>query len=132
MLDRRTIEEEHESLREALRARNHDFDVDALLTRLALRRDQLGELEQLQARRNAGSKEVGALFKAGKQEEGNGLRADLAELGKTISEHESRGRELEAEIHRLLLQIPNLVASDVPVGASEDDNVLVRTWGEPR
>jgi len=132
MLDRRQIEEEPEALRAALSARRHEFDVDALLAQFEVRRDALGQLEQLQARRNAGSKEVGALFKAGDREAGEALRAELATLGQQVGELEATTRELETSLNETLLQLPNFIAPDVPVGSDEADNQEVRRWGEPR
>ena len=67
MLSRRFIEENPDAVRASLTARHHDFDLDPLLARLSERKTLLAELEELQAKRNAGSKEVGALFKAGKR-----------------------------------------------------------------
>lgn len=131
MLDRRQIEEDPEALRASLSARRHDFDVDGLLKQLEHRRDILRDLEQLQARRNAGSKEVGALFKAGDREAGEALRVELASLGQQVGELETTARDLEASLNDTLLQLPNFIAPDVPVGSDEGDNKEILRWGEP-
>jgi seryl-tRNA synthetase len=130
MLDRRTFEDQPDDVRRALQARNFAFDLDALLARFAARKEARGELEALQARRNAGAKEVGALFRAGKKAEGDALREELAALGTTVSELESTVKAFEAELEEALLGIPNLLAPDVPVGRDDSDNVELRTWGE--
>ncbi|MBJ92839.1 MAG: serine--tRNA ligase [Rickettsiales bacterium] len=132
MLDRRFVEENPELVRTALAARGSELSLDALLKALSERRDLLAELELLQARRNAGSKEVGAMFKAGRGDEAQALRSELAELGKQVSAGEARVRDVEVAIDQELLQIPNLVAADVPLGRDESANVEIRTWGEPR
>ncbi len=131
MLDRRFIEEHPDVVRAVLAARRHEFDLDALLRRLGERKELLANLEELQAKRNSGSREVGALFKAGKRDEGQALRQELALLGGRITELETTTKELQAAIHDDILGLPNLLADDVPEGDDEDANALVRSWGEP-
>ena len=125
----RFVEENADTLRAALDARRNDFDLDGLLALLGMRRSQLERLQQLQAERNAGSKEVGGLFKAGKREEAGVLRESLGRLGKRISAIESDTKELLARIEGQLLDIPNLLAPDVPDGVDEGANVVLREWG---
>jgi len=132
VLDRRYIEEHPDLVRSALAARRNELSLDGLLGQLAERRTLLAEVEQLQARRNLGSKEVGAMFKSGRGDEAQALRAELAELGNQVAEGEGRVRDLEAQIDEQLLQIPNLIAEDVPVGDDESANIELRTWGTPR
>jgi seryl-tRNA synthetase len=131
MLDRRFIEEHPDVLRSVLAARRHEFDLDGLLAQLAERKDLLSNLEELQAKRNSGSRDVGALFKAGKRDEGQALRAELALLGGRIAELEATTKVVQNAIDDAILGLPNLLSEDVPEGDDEDDNVLVRTWGEP-
>ena len=132
MLDRRLIEEQPDVVREALAARGHDLRLDDLLAQFKERKVLLAEVEQLQSRRNAGSKEVGEMFKAGRGDEAQVLRAELAKLGEQVAEGEARVRDLETAIDDQLLRIPNLLAEDVPVGADESGNVELRSWGSPR
>ena len=80
MHSRRFIEEQPEVIRAALAARGHSFDLDALLVQLEDRKARRAELEELQAKRNAGSKQVGQLFRTGQQEEGQKLRAELQDV----------------------------------------------------
>ncbi len=127
---RRFVEENPDILREALAARFHEFDLDGLLARLDERKRLRGDLETLQAKRNTGSKQVGELFKAGKRDEGQALRVELGELGKRVAALEAEVKEVEAGIDADLLGIPNLLDPAVPVGADEDDNEVLRTWGE--
>lgn len=125
----RFVEENADVLRAALDARRHDFDLDGLLALLGMRKTQLERLQALQAERNAGSKEVGALFKAGKKEEGQAMREALGRLGKRIAAIDADTKELLARIEGQLQGIPNLLAADVPPGKDEADNVFVREWG---
>jgi len=131
VLDRRFIEEHPDIVRSALDARRLEFPLDALLAQLGERRQLLTEVEELQARRNVGSKEVGEMFKSGRGDEAQALREELAKLGQQVAQGEGQVRDLEAAVDEQLLQIPNLIAADVPVGADESDNVELRTWGKP-
>jgi seryl-tRNA synthetase len=132
MLPRRLLEEDPEVVRRSLAARRNDFDLDGLLQMLAERKRLLAELEQLQARRNSGSKEVGALFKSGKREEGEALRRELASLGDRVADLQAQSSALEGEVDARMLLIPNLLSPDVPDGADSSQNRVVRSWGEPR
>lgn len=129
MLDRRLIEDQPDAVRRSLQARNHAFDLDALLARLAERKELRGELETLQARRNSGAKDVGALFRAGKKDEGNALREELAQLGDRVSDLDAQVKAFEADLDQTLLGLPNVLDAAVPLGADESDNVEIRAWG---
>jgi len=130
MHSRRSIEDEPDVIRAALAARNHAFDLDSLIAQLARRKVLRGELETLQAQRNAGSKEVGQLFKSGRREEGQKLREELAALGNTIDGVDEDVKVLEDAIDADILGLPNLLSADTPLGKDEDDNTEVSSWGE--
>jgi seryl-tRNA synthetase len=130
MHSRRFIEDEPDVIRAALAARNHAFDLDSLIAQLARRKALRGELETLQAQRNAGSKEVGQLFKSGRREEGQKLREELAALGNTIDGVDEDVKVLEDAIDADILGLPNLLSADTPLGKDEDDNTEVSSWGE--
>ncbi len=132
MLDRRYIEENPDAVRAMLTSRRHDFDLDDLLARLARRKELRGKLEELQTRRNAGSKEVGGLFKQGKRDEAEALRAELSAIGDQVAAGEAEVKAFEAELDYLMLSIPNRISPDSPDGADESANAIVRTWGEKR
>ena len=129
---RRFVEEQPELIREALAARYHEFDLDSLLAQLAERKAMRADLEALQTERNAGSKQVGELFRAGKRDEGQELRVRLGDLGKEVAALEARVKEAEAVIDDALLSLPNLLAPDIPPGKDDADNTLVKTVGTPR
>ena len=132
MFAHRFVEENAELISATLAARRHHFDLDELLGLLRRRKFKLDNLQSLQEKRNSGSKEVGALFKAGKKDEGNALRQELALLGKEIAQFDNETKELQGEIDALLLSMPNLLAPDVPDGADESANEEIRAWGTPR
>ncbi|MGI9522003.1 MAG: serine--tRNA ligase [Hyphomicrobiaceae bacterium] len=94
------------------------------------RRHHLAALQEAQSRRNAASREIGQA-KARKDDEGAArLMAEVAELKASVQEGERKERELDAALEAELAAIPNVPLSEVPVGADESDNTLIRTVGE--
>ncbi|NOZ29737.1 MAG: serine--tRNA ligase [Chloroflexi bacterium] len=133
MLDIRIIREQTDMVRDAMRKLGaEDAPIDRVLELDAERRSLLAEVEELRARRNAGSKRIGQLMREGKREEAEAIKAEMSEIGQRINELDQRLRQVEAELHDAMLQIPNLPHPKVPVGRDERDNVVVRTEGEPR
>ncbi len=133
MLDIRIIREQTEMVREAMRKLGaEDAPIDRVLELDERRRAILTEVEELRARRNAGSKEIGRLMREGRREEAEALKAEMSALGKRIAELDEQLREVEAELTDAMLRIPNLPHPKVPVGRDERDNVVVHTEGEPR
>jgi seryl-tRNA synthetase len=119
MLDLRFIRENVDLVREALVKRQDSAPLDEILELDRERRQKVTELEDLRrARKNAARKRTAA-------DEGRRLRTKIKEL-------EEEARSLYTNLEELLLQVPNLPQATVPVGAGEEDNVVVRTWGEPR
>ena len=94
------------------------------------RREAITLAEQCKARRNELSQQVGALKKAGQDatavmEETRALKDELDELDKTAA-------SLDEQLRQSLARVPNLTRDEVPVGTSEADNKIVKTWGERR
>jgi seryl-tRNA synthetase len=131
MLARELLRSDPDRVRRALAQRRSEAPLERLLTADARWRAVLAELEVLKAERNRGSKEVGRLFAAGAREEGEALRARMAELGTRVGELEEQARQAAAEAGELELAIPNLPHPSVPVGADEGANRVERVWGEP-
>ncbi|RMG86854.1 MAG: serine--tRNA ligase [Candidatus Dadabacteria bacterium] len=129
MLSIRTIREQADRVRRALEARGADVDLDRILALDARRREVLQELEALRSRRNAASKEVGRIKREGG--DATGLMEEVRQVGERIKALEAELREVEPELDGLLLRVPNIPHDSVPVGRSEEDNPVVRTWGEP-
>jgi seryl-tRNA synthetase len=134
MLDMGFVRGNLERVEEKLRARG--ADPAALLgdfrTLDQRRREAITQAEQLKARRNELSQQVGALKKAGPasgdaatalMDETRGLKERLDELDKSAA-------ALDDQMRQSLARIPNLTRDEVPAGVSEADNVVVKTWGE--
>jgi seryl-tRNA synthetase len=97
------------------------------------RRAKTKALQEMQARRNAASKEIGkAKGKGGDPAKAEALMAEVAGLKEQIAAGEQRERELDERIKTLLAGIPNMLAPDVPDGKDESENVELRRWGTPR
>jgi seryl-tRNA synthetase len=129
VLDLKTVRERPEALDRALRRRGLP-PTAAELTELdgAVRAVQTA-VQQAQARRNALSKEVGRLRAEGA--DAAPVMAEVGALKDEIQSGEQRVRELAAKLEARLAEIPNVLAEDVPDGADESDNVVLRSWGEP-
>ena len=109
------------------RRKGFDCDVDRLLELDRQRRDLTYEIENMRAKRNAGSKQIPKL----KGEEKAKALADMKELSTTLKKREPELRAVEEEVNELLLTVPQPPAEGVPDGESEEDNVEVQRWGEP-
>ncbi|GKS87227.1 serine--tRNA ligase [Acidovorax sp. SUPP1855] len=106
------------------------LDVEAFQSLESERKTLQTRTEELQARRNTLSKQIGQL-----KAKGENADAVMAEVGSLKSELETsaaRLEQLQGELHALLLAVPNLPHESVPVGSDEAGNVEVRRWGTPR
>ena len=130
MLEMRYIRENVEKVREYLKNRKSDFDLDGLLKLDEERRNILQKVELLKKERNESSTLIGKYKKEGK---------DTAELMDRMQRVSGEIKELDKELAEIdekqvkfTYTIPNKLHDTTPVGESEDDNVEIRKWGEPR
>jgi len=130
MLDLRFVRTNPDVVRQALINKGVSVDLDRILALDVERRQILTEVEQLKARRNQVSKQIGVLKQQG--QDTSAIIAEMGEIGDRIKELDDRGRQVEEELQDLLYQLPNIPAPDVPVGEDESGNVEVKRWGEPR
>src|SRR5919106_3524314 len=132
MLDLNYVRENIDKVRAALSARRADTKALDDFTRAdEERRRVIAEPDQLNAQRNASSREIGALMKEGKKEEAEARRAEVAGLKDRISELDQLRAATEARMHDLLSTLPNIPHATVPVGEDESANQEVRRWGTP-
>lgn len=129
MLDRRILKENPEILKDSLRKRSQDPGIVDELVELERRvREIKKEIDELRSRKNQISREV-ALRKRQ-----NGDVTDLMEIARSIdaeiSEKEKSLEELERTLNERWLYIPNIPHESCPVGKSQEENVVVRSWGE--
>jgi seryl-tRNA synthetase len=129
MLDLRLIRDETEFVRNAMRRLNADAPIDDILSLDEQRRATLTRVEELKARRNAESKEIG---KASAGEERDRKIAEMRSLGDEITELDERVRHIDERLQAALLEVPNIPDEDVPDGPDESANVIIRHWGDPK
>ena len=135
MLDRRLIIEQTDTVRAALTLRHADDETMAAVDRIVemdVRRKAVNtETDELRAKRNSLSKQIGPLMREGNREAAEPLKAEVKAFGDRLSALEDELKALETEQHDLMMRIPNVLDERVPAGKSEDDNQVVRTWGTP-
>src|SRR5690349_3079489 len=130
MLDLNYVRENLDKVREALKARRADTSaLDDFARADEERRRTIAESDQLNAQRNASSREIGGLMKEGKKDEADARRAEVSGLKDRIAELDQLRAQTEARMHELLSTLPNIPHSSVPVGTDESANTEVRRWG---
>ena len=133
MLDLNFVRENLDTVKKALINRNFPTaSLDKFVELDTERRRIIGESDQINSQRNSASKEIGALMQSGKREEAEAKKAEVAGLKEKQAELEHQRHEAENAMHDLLSHLPNMPASDVPVGVDENSNVEVRRWSEPK
>lgn len=132
MLDARYVADHLDEVRERLIRRSPQWGsaVESLSALADRRRKLIAETESLAAQRNAANQDMAQLAKGPDKEAFARRRDELKELSAEVKQKEAGLAELIAELQTQLLEVPNLPHPDVPVGQSEDDNRLVRAWGE--
>ncbi len=130
MIDIALLRKDIESVAARLRTRPYEFPVERFNALEAERKAVQVKTEELQAKRNALSKQIGMLKSQGK--DASALMAEVASIPDQVKALEASLADVQARMQALLLDVPNLPHPSVPVGQSSDDNVEVRRWGEPR
>ncbi|BAZ94355.1 seryl-tRNA synthetase [Thiohalobacter thiocyanaticus] len=130
MLDPKLLRTELEQTAQQLARRGFTLDVERLRALEAERKSLQVDTEQLQAERNRRSKAIGKAKAQG--EDIQPLLDEVAGLGEQLDAAKARLETLQGELNEVLMAIPNLPHDSVPDGDSEDDNIEVRRWGEPR
>ncbi|MDM8356194.1 serine--tRNA ligase [Pandoraea communis] len=130
MLDIQLLRKDLDGVAARLKARGYTLDVATFAALEAERKQIQTQTEELQARRNALSKQVG--MKKGKGEDASAEIAEVGGIADLLKASEVRLEEVQARLSDLLLGVPNLPHESVPVGSDETQNVEVRRWGTPR
>jgi seryl-tRNA synthetase len=131
MLDLKFVREHLPEVEQAMKNRGAAVSLDEFRLHDSERRRLLTRVEELRHQRNTLSEEIGGLMKAGKAEEAQALRTRVMVINEDIKELEARAEQHNAWIQEFLMILPNLPHATVPIGASSDDNPVVKTWGEP-
>jgi len=128
MLDIRFIRENLDHVKKQTARKRYDLDLDALVSLDERRRNLITESEALRAEQKKRSKELGTL----KGDEKGAALAALKEMSERYKAMSEELRQTEEKFNDMMLHVPNMPAEDVPEGETEEDNVEVKRWGEPR
>ena len=130
MLDIQLLRKDLPAVVAGLARRGVPFDEGAFRALEDERKSLQTRTEELQAKRNALSKQVGML--KGKGEDASAVLAEVGGIGDELKANETALAALQARLDAFLRTIPNIPRAEVPAGKSADDNVEVRRWGTPR
>ncbi|MDG1458143.1 MAG: serine--tRNA ligase [Pseudoprimorskyibacter sp.] len=132
MHDIRAIRENPAAFDAALAQRGSEGLSSSILSMDEARRAAIRAAELAQSDQKKAAKDVGAAKARGDEAEFARLRALVGEKKNEVAAMQTRAKDLDAELTELLMGVPNAPLEDVPMGADENDNVEIRTWGTPR
>ena len=133
MLQVNEIRNERKKIEEGLKKRNiQDLNfLDEIISWDDVRKSTQYELDNILAKSNQLSREIGELYKNGKTEDVNVLRAESAELKNQTKTLQEKLNETKTKIEQLLFEVPNPVHRSVPAGKGESENIIIKSVGEP-
>ena len=130
MIDPKLLRTELDTVAEKLAKRGYELDKAFWQQVEEQRKSIQVKTEELQAKKNAGAKQVGLMKRNG--ENTDALMAEMATISSDMKQAEDALKALQDKILAAALTIPNLPDDSVPAGKDENDNVEMRRWGEPR
>ena len=134
MLDIKFLRENPDVVKENIRKKFQDEKlplVDEVIELDAKARALQAEADELRARKNQTSKQIGALMAKGLKEEAEKVKAEVAEISKRIAELEPMEADLAEKIKKDMMIIPNIIDPSVPIGKDDSENVEIEKFGEP-
>ena len=134
MLDMKFVRENPELVKENIKKKFQDEKlplVDQVIELDERRRAAMTKADELRANRNKLSKEIGALMAQSKKEEGMALRQKVADQAKELEELTKEANELNEQVTKIMMTIPNIIDPSVPIGKDDSENVEVERFGEP-
>ncbi len=134
MLDIKFLRENPDIVKENIKKKFQDEKlplVDEVIDLDLKNRENKQEVEAMRANKNKLSKEIGGLMQQGKKEEAEKVKAEVAAGNDKIDELTEKGREIEEEIKKRMMVIPNIIDDSVPIGKDDSENVELEKFGEP-
>ena len=134
MLDLKFVRENPEAVKQNIRNKFQDEKlvlVDEVLKYDQENRDIKKEVEALRANRNKISKQIGVLMAQGKKEEAEAVKKEVTQNSERMAELDAREKEVEEEIRKRMMVIPNIIDPSVPIGKDDSENVEIKRYGEP-
>jgi len=130
LLDLKLLRNERDKVSASLSRRHMDLEIDSLVALEEKRIEAASELESMQRTMNEAAAEIGKLVR--EKKDAGDAKARMKKLSGSIKEKEADCRDIEKQVTDIALLIPNIPDDSVPDGQSEEDNKVVRSWGEPR
>ena len=133
MLDIKFVRENVELVKENIRKKFQDHKlvlVDEAVELDKEIRNIKGSVEALRARRNSASSEIGALMRNKEIEKANAIKAEVSQINVDIAAYDEKLVDLEAKLKKIMMTIPNIIDSTVPVGKDDSENVEVKRYLE--
>ena len=134
MIDIKLLRENPEMVKENIRKKfqNHKLVlVDEILKLDAKNREAKLKGDELRAKRNSLSAEIGCLMKQGKKDEAENIKEQVQNINKELAENEILEEELSSQIKERMMKIPNIIDDSVPIGEDDSKNVEIQKYGEP-
>ena len=134
MIDIRLLRSNPDLVKENMKKKFQDEKivlVDEVLELDAQLRQIAQQADELRSQRNKSSKAIGALMGQGKKDEAEAMKAEVAAIGPKLDELAAKETELQGEVRKRMLVIPNIIDESVPIGKDDSENVEVERFGEP-
>ncbi len=128
MLDLKFVREHLDQVKSALEKRGSQLSLDQFLELDEKRRRLIQQIEELRNKRNTVSQQIGKIKKEGG--DASSLISEMKQVGEEIKGLQAQLDTVEDEIQKIMLSIPNIPHESVPVGKDEEDNVVVKRWGD--
>ena len=135
MIDLKFLRENPEVVKQNIRNKFQDQKlplVDEVIELDAQRRTTQQQADDLKQKRNTISKQIGALMAQGKKAEAEEAKKEVAEFGDELAALDKKQAELEEEVKKRMMIIPNIIDPSVPIGKDDSENVEVQRFGEPK
>ena len=134
MLDIKFVRENPEIVKQNIRNKFQDHKLELVDKAIELdkkNREIKGEVEGLRANRKKVSKQIGGLMAQGKKEEAEEIKKQIAAEGERIDELTALEKQVEEDLKKCMMLIPNIIDPSVPIGKNDTENVEVQKYGEP-
>ena len=128
MLDPKIIRDEPEKIKEMLKNRAVEFDLEKMLELNKVRKDMMQQTDELKQKRNQMSMKIATEKKAGN--DASELLQEMSQISSKLDDMENQRKTIEEDYHKLSFSIPNMIHDSVPKGPDESFNKQVRTWGD--
>ena len=135
MIDLKFLRENPEVVKQNIRNKFQDQKlplVDEVIALDTERRATQQQADDLKQKRNSISKQIGALMAQGKKAEAEEAKKEVAEFGDELAALDKKQAELEEEVKKRMMIIPNIIDPSVPIGKDDSENVEVQRFGEPK